>query len=285
MSAEWPRGRTEPVIQDINKSELGQSVKASVSERPKMTSLEKEHLEARLIALGQLLGNSHVWWQVDGSLVLSLRKKEKGEDYIGVHSDIDVSVRRDELPALESYLKEHGYALFLQSKEGENRSFRRIGNGNFTRRMVGDTRETPYIAAIDEHGSIRTDTELVRMQVSVIDTDAEGNPSERGLSYPKEWLEGSVTDLNGTPLPLSHPARHLLFKIWYTREYDEKDIEVWAEMHALSTQDMDTLEHIVLSAAADPEWWEQNKSFKKDIEALRHRLVYLRDTTERDVSA
>ena len=276
MSNEWPKGPAEPVIQERTKSELGKTFQSDESERPVITNVEREQAEAKLAALGKLMNNSHLWWQLDGSLNLSLRHKEQGGDYIGTHSDIDISILRQELPELETYLKEHGYALFLQSKDGENRSFRRIGSAHFARRVVGNTRETPYIAAIDDQGNIRTDVDLVRIQVSVIDTDSEGNPSERGLSYPKEWLEGTTTHLNGVPLVLSHPARHLLFKIWYTREYDNKDIQLWSEMNALSSADLNTLERLLSSAAFDPEWLERNEGLKKGVAVLKERLSTLR---------
>ncbi|MDB4991861.1 MAG: hypothetical protein JWL75_106 [Parcubacteria group bacterium] len=283
MSNEWPKGTTEPVIQEKSKSELGKTFQPDGPERPAITDIEREQTEARLTALGKLMNDSHLWWQLDGSLPLSLRQKEVGGDYIGAHSDIDISVLRDELPALETYLKEQGYALFLQSKNGEARTFRRIGNATFSRRTLNDVREIPYIAAIDEQGNIRTDTDLVRMQVSVIDTDTDGNPTERGLSYPKEWLEGSSTSIDDTPLTLSHPARHLLFKLWYMRDYDDKDVELWSEMHALSSEDLDTLEHIIMATASNPEWWEQNKNFKKDTETLQRRFTTLRNGIEKDL--
>ncbi len=283
MNQEWPKGATEPVIQELNKSELGKAIDSMASERPAISDLEREHMDLKLIALGKLMEKSHLWWQLDGSLNLSLRKKEQGGDYIGAHADIDISVLRDELPVLETYLKEQGYGLFLQSKHGEERTFRRIGNAKFSRRALNDVRETPYIAAMDEQGNIRTDIDLVRMQVSVIDTDADGNPTERGLQYPKKWLQGSVTNINGTPLVLSHPARHLLFKLWYMRDYDDKDVELWSEMRALSSEDLDTLENIIMTAASHPDWWEQNKNFKKDMETLQRRFATLRDGIKRDI--
>lgn len=283
MNPEWPKGSTEPVIQELNKSELGKTIESTASERPAISDLEREQSDLTLAALGKLMGKSHVWWQLDGSLNLSLRKKEQGGDYIGAHADIDISVLRYELPTLETYLKEQGYGLFLQSKHGEERTFRRIGNATFSRRTLSDVRETPYIAAIDEQGNIRTDTDLVRVQVSVIDTDTDGNPTERGLQYPKEWLEGSVTNINGTPLVLSHPARHLLFKLWYMRDYDYKDIELWSEMQALSSEDLDTLENIITTTVSDPEWWEQNKNYKKDMETLQRRFATLRGGIKRNI--
>lgn len=282
MNPELPKGPTEPVIQELTKSELGKNLEPTASERPAISAVERERMEAKLTALGKLMGASPVWWQLDGALTLSLRKKEQGGDYIGLHSDIDISVLRNELPALETYLKEHGYALFLQNKDGESRTLRRIGHATFSRRTLDAVRESPYIVAIDEQGNVRTDADLVRMQVSVIETDAKGNPSERGLSYPREWLHGSIASIGGTPLPLSHPARHLLFKLWYMRDYDQRDIELWSDMSALSSQDIDTLEQIIMTTASNPEWWEQNKNFKKDTDTLQRRLASLRSGIKKD---
>jgi hypothetical protein len=276
MNPEWPKGPTEPVIQNVHKSKLGQDFESARVERPLMSDSEREQTDAKLVTLSTLMNASHLWWQLDGSLNLSLRKKEQGGDYIGVHSDIDISVLRDELPNMETYLKENGYGLFLQSKEGGNRNFRRVGYAAFARRLLDDVREKPYIAAIDAEGNIRTDTTLPRIQVSIVDIDSNGNPNERGLSYPKSWLHGQTTLLHDAPLVLSHPARHLLFKLWYMRDYDEHDIELWSEMNTLSSEELDTLERIIHTTAADPDWWEENKSFVKNADAIERRIARLR---------
>lgn len=276
MNHEWPKGPTEPLIQERSKSDLGKSFQPSWSERPALTEPEREELENRLTILGTVMNGSHLWWQLDGSLTLSLRRRTQGFDYVGGHSDIDISILRKEVSELESHLKEQGYALFLQTKQEEKRIFRRVGSEHFTRKMSRDVTETPYIAAIDNAGNIRTDSDLVRMQVSIIEMDNEGNPSERGLSYPKEWLEGTTVFINGVPLELSHPARHLLFKIWYVRNYDDKDVQMWSETQALSVKDLNILEHIVRSAASDQEWLEQNESLKPGIAVLEKRLLTLR---------
>jgi hypothetical protein len=277
MSPEWPKGPTEPLIQDLEKSEITSSrINAATPDRPEISEAEREQTEKELRALGELMGGSGLWWQLDGTLTASLRQKERGGDYIGAHSDIDISVLRSELPELEEYLKRTGYGLFLISRNGERRTFRRVSHTVFTGRSLDDTREAPYIGAIDEHGNIRTDADLVRMQVAIVDIDTDGNPSERGVSYPKDWLEGEVITLDGVPLVLSHPARHLFFKIWHTRSYDEKDIDLIADMDLLTTEDLDTLERIVLSKASDPSWLKEKKHYVKDESMLRSRLAKLR---------
>lgn len=277
MSREWPKGPTEPIIQEFNKSEITTTRLDSKSlHRPEMSEEGQERLEQELMALGNLMGGSNLWWQLDGTLTTSLRQKELGRDYIGAHSDIDMSVLRKELPDLEKYLQERGYGLFLISRDGGKRIFRRIGHQSFAGRFLDGVRESPYIAAIDGNGNLRTDADLVRIQIAIVDVDADGIPSERGVSYPKSWLEGKAIDLNGTPIILSHPARHLFWKIWHTRGYDDSDIRLIAEMNLLTKEELDTLEKIVLSKAADAKWWEENRHFVKDEELLRSRLATLR---------
>ena len=277
MSQEWPKGATEPVIQDFKKSEITSSrIHTTTLDRPKISEVEREQTEKELKKLGELMGDSDVWWQLDGTLTASLREIKHGGDYIGAHSDIDISVLRSELPKLEQYLKEKGYGLFLISRNGDQRTFRRVGYKVFSSRSLNGVREAPYIAAMDEQGNIRIDADLVRVQVAIVDIDTDSNPSERGVNYPKSWLEGETVTVNGVPIILSHPARHLFFKIWQTRGYDEKDIDLIAEMNLLTNKDLDTLENIVLSKAADPAWWEENKHYVKDDSVLRSRLAKLR---------
>lgn len=276
MNAEWPTGPSEPLIQKIEKAKLnGNAFPENATERPAITDDEREKIEAGVSALAEIMEHSHVWWQLDGSLNISLRNKKQGLDYIGMHSDIDFSVLRHELPQFEEHLRKNGYGLFLRSREGSARSFRRVGNSVFTNRLLDSTRETPYIAAINEQGEIRTDTGLTRAQVSVVDTDEHGDPNERGISYPREWLEGEQTTVNGVPIMLSHPARYLLFKIWFTRPYDYQDIKLFAELHAISKKDLETVEHIVRSTAARDAWWEANGNFTRNPEVLEQRLAYL----------
>jgi hypothetical protein len=278
MNREWPKGPTEPVIQNLSKSEISTSpIQPGAQERPAITHEERERIERELVALGNLMGDSKLWWQLDGTLSASLYLKSQGSDYIGAHSDVDISVLRSELPELEEYLKRHEYGLFLISRMGDQRTFRRIGHEAFKGRFLENVREAPYIAAMRPDGTIRADAELVRAQVAIVDTDSKGNPSERGVSYPKEWLRGKDIDLNGTHLVLSHPARYLFFKLWHARGYDEADIHTIAKMNLLSKEELDALEKIVLSKMKDPEWWKENKHFKISQEELLSRIATLRE--------
>ena len=109
---ECPR---EPLIQEFRPEEWPSRVIEDHLDRRPPTPEEREKMDRELIDLGNLMKDSNVWWQLDGALNISLSEG----DYIGVHRDIDVSFLREDIPKLETYLKERGYGLFLFKREGE----------------------------------------------------------------------------------------------------------------------------------------------------------------------
>lgn len=271
-------GPTEPVLQDLSRKAFKgpKMEKSGQRERIIVTDSARERMDKEMVALGTLMNGAPVWWQLDGSLNVSLRKKAQGGDYIGEHSDVDISVMKSELAELEDYLKERGYGLFLRSKDGNMRTFRRVGHGVFKGRKLEGTWEAPYIMAMDERGEILPGVDLARIQVSIVDTDAEGNPEERDIVYPREWLTGEAVKVNGTSVMLSHPARYLLFKVLQMRDYDDKDLEELATLRTLTKEDISTVERLVFAAAKDDEWWARNPKLTKDLDRLQKRFDLLR---------
>ncbi len=271
-------GATEPVLQDVSRKAFGgpKMEKNGQRERIIVTDTGRERMDKEMMALGELMKEAPVWWQLDGSLNVSLRKKAQGGDYIGEHSDVDVSVMRSELSELEPYLKERGYGLFLRSKDGNMRTFRRVGHEVFKGRKLEGTWEAPYIMAMDERGEILPGADLARIQISIVDTDADGNPKERDIVYPKEWLTGESVGVNGSSVMLSHPARYLLFKVLQMRDYDDKDLEELGKLRALTREDLTTVERLVFAAAKDDEWWARNPKLTKDLDRLQKRFDLLK---------
>jgi len=182
--SKYSEGAFEPVHQRLHRSETGSTggIARELTERPPITPELRERYDKEVVALGRLLNGAGAWWQLDGAMNVSLLQKEKGGDYIGMHADIDASVRRDELPRLEEYLKEKGYGLFLRTKDEEWRNWRRVGAEAFEI----EKGVSPHFVAIDEEGVIRKDSELTKIEVSVIDFDAEGFPVANQVRYPAE---------------------------------------------------------------------------------------------------
>lgn len=220
------------------------------AERPAVTTEVKEKMDRELIALGNLMQNSSVWWQLDGALNISLLKGK----YIGAHADVDISVMRDGINKLDEHLSSMRYGLFLTKKEGEARIYRRVSAKDFDRR---DWDWQMCLAAIDEQGKIRFDADLPIIDVAVIEKGDKGEAiGWRGTVMPKRWLEGKIIDFHGTKINLSSPARLLFYKILFTRTYDLDDLKQLAETGELTLQDIQevktAVDPILKDFAEDP---------------------------------
>lgn len=269
---QYPEGAAEPLVQRLHRTETGSgNLDRNQEERNPITPELREKYDKQLAALGELMKDSGVWWQLDGAMNISLYQKKRGGDYIGEHADIDMSVRRDELPKLQEYLRQKGYGLFIRTKDGKYRDWRRVGSEVF---KVGRG-ESPHIVAIDETGVIRTDADLVKVEMAVIDVDDEGFPLANKARYPKEWLSDHLMELGGEELHLSHPARFLIWKIWMGRGYDEKDFELLARTGELKLEDIDAVER-VLEDEVQKNNLEKEKDFAEAEAFVRNRLTKMR---------
>lgn len=266
-------GETMPVIQEFNKGELGsRSFDPRTTERPLADKEIREKMDREVVALGYLMKDAGVWWQLDGALNISL---EKGE-YIGTHVDVDISVLREDVTKLETHLKEHGYGLFLRKREGEGRIFRRVGATAF--KYDEDNPEWQLrIAAVNEKGEIRTDVDLPSVEVAIIEHDEKGNNhlGWRDTILPEEWLKGKTINFRGASINLSHPARFLFNKVWFTRGYDEKDLEQFIKNGTLSKKDLDRVEKLATPILKS---FEEDKEIGKEhADLIRRRFEKLHE--------
>ncbi len=266
---EHPEGASEPVIQRT-RAGGDHDLKREMTERPPITPELREKYDRQLTTLAQLMKEAGTWWQLDGMMNVSLYRKQKGGDYIGQHADIDMAVRRDELQKLEGFFRSRGYGLFIRAKDGDFRDWRRVGHKAFHPTKGW----SPHIVAIDDSGVIR-DSELKKVEISIIDFDQEGFPLANGVRYPKEWLGDRIMSLKGEEIHLSHPARLVMWKIWMNRGYDEKDFDLLAETNALTDKDVDDVE-AVLREMARHNWWDKAPGFDRESAAIKARLGKLR---------
>jgi hypothetical protein len=230
-----------------------------------------------------------VWWQLDGSLNIAFWLNR----YLGVHADIDMSVRRDELPQFEGYLAQRGYGLFLLKRERDSstgmttrRIFRRVGARNFRHDGVW----APRIVAVDERGEIRQDTDLVMVEVEMLESESKDGLLATWIGWksgwqrihcPDEWLRGEVVDFHGVSITLSHPARFLFHKIACWRGYDEADVDALVESHILTPQDVVQVEQLYVPIL---KWLERGvrrgEGAPMTLEVVQRRLLKLKQQIE-----
>lgn len=220
------------------------------------TSTEEDEMNRGLVALGNLLKDSGIWWQLDGALIISAMLGR----YIGVHADIDVSFRRDELPRLEQHLAVHGYGMFRYYRDRDDdgvvreRILQRVGAGEFHRLIENDRWWQLRIAAINANGKIRIDADHPILDISVIEEVPEGLCIEwQGIVLPKRWHNGTTVEFRGVRLNLSCPARFIFFKSFFDRVYDENDLKQFVELGTVTLQDLDEVEMVLERLAQQPD--------------------------------
>ncbi|OGF33499.1 hypothetical protein A2533_02655 [Candidatus Falkowbacteria bacterium RIFOXYD2_FULL_35_9] len=195
--------------------------------------------------LGQAFEGSDLNWHLDGALNISLMNGagENPEKYIGEHKDVDISVEKDELEALEVQLLKNGYGLFLSRTEDKtkNKIMRRVSFRNFAEL---DT-EHMLIAAIDENGKIRRDKALNFVDVHIIQRDETGKPL--GVSrtpIPEKWVQPQPLEFQGRQINISHPGKVLYYKLHQGRNYDVTDAEKLIETGRITEEDIDDIEKV-----------------------------------------
>lgn len=219
-------------------------------ERRPETESERAEMDARLEQLGDLFAGAPVRWHLDGAQNISLLNMSlRGEGYIGVHKDVDVSVERDELEQLEIALREKGYAFMLSYKKDPTDA----RSPGFMRRIGGraaatheDAREHLMIVRIDEHGRIREDEgsqyPLNFLDVHIVDRNAGGKPvGFGGAELPDAWFTPQPQEFHGRTINRSHPAKVAYYKLFQERAYDRTDCKKLMETGALTTDDVETI--------------------------------------------
>jgi len=198
-----------------------------------------------LTELGQAFEGSDLNWHLDGALNISLMNGagENPENYIGEHKDVDISVEKSELEALEAQLLKNGYGLFLSRTEDrtKNKIMRRVSHRDFA---DSDT-EHMLIAAIDENGKIRRDKALNFVDVHIIQRDEAEKPlGVSGTPIPEKWVQSQPMEFHSKQINVSHPGKVLYYKLHQGRNYDVTDAEKLIETGKITKEDIDDIEKV-----------------------------------------
>jgi uncharacterized protein (UPF0179 family) len=202
-------------------------------------------MNGSLEELGQAFEGSGLNWHLDGALNISLMNGagENPEKYIGEHKDVDISVEKDELEALEAQLLKSGYGLFLSRTEDKtkNKIMRRVNHRDFAESDA----EHMLIAAIDENGKIRRDKALNFVDVHIIQRDEAGKPlGVSGTPIPEKWVQPQPIEFHDRQINISHPGKVLYYKLHQGRNYDITDAEKLIETGKITEEDVDDIEKV-----------------------------------------
>lgn len=259
-----------PTVQEFG-SEWYSRYFSDECERRPPTRAEREKMDKEIVALGTIFKDSNMWWQLDGSLNISLRVG----DYIGVHRDVDVSVLEKELSKLEKILLAKGYGLFLYKREKKGRkikrTLRRVEYSDFSASNGWKTK----IVAVNEKGEVNFGADLISIDTEVIKRDTKGKlRGWGGIVYPDSWLLGETIDFKGVSIRLSHPARFLFRKIILFRKSDESDLEKALAIGMISQKDVQEVEKTIqpIFNSIKPE----NLGWRVEPERVKERLIRLR---------
>ena len=77
------------------------------------TPEQTQEMDQRLSELSKLFEGSGLRWHLDGAINISAMRG----DYIGYHKDVDISIEKEDLAALESWLLKKGYAFFCPEQK------------------------------------------------------------------------------------------------------------------------------------------------------------------------
>lgn len=204
-----------------------------------------EKMNGRLLDLGKLFEGSELHWHLDGALNISLMNgaAEDPGKYIGEHKDVDISVEKDELEALEVQLHAKGYGLFLSRTDDAraNKIMKRVGFHDFSESTEGHR----LIAAIDDKGKIRRDKALNFIDVHIVKRDEAGIPlGVSGTPIPEKWTEPQSLEFHGTTLQISHPGKVLYFKLHQGRNYDKTDVMHLIDIGKITEEDIEDVERV-----------------------------------------
>lgn len=213
-----------------------------IPKRGAVTPEKREHMDKDLEKLGDLFEGSDFRWQLDGGMNISLMKGE----YIGAHKDFDVTFDPNDLPAIERYLFERGYGLFMPGTRNQDKPGKRMLEWATIDQFATGPEAGLVFAAIDKEGKIRHDESLTYVDVHLIRRGKDGKPQGFfGASLPEEWYEPQPVEFHGRKINLSHPAKIAYFKLFDKRGYDTKDLDELASTGRLTEQDLNNIEEVV----------------------------------------
>lgn len=264
-----------PIIQEFSVEEWPTRPFDDKLDRRPPTPEEKNKMDREIVALGNLMRDSGVWWQLDGALNISLR----AGDYYCIHRDVDISLLRDDVPKLEEYFLQRGCGLFKLAKTNKTRTLWRVGSAAFKGgEEMGELWQLRLVA-IDESGAIRLDTDLPPIEVVVIEKNKQGHPLVwrywKEVLLPEEWLRIETIDFKGVQINLSYPARFLFHKMWFNRgPSDNTDIRKFLELDLLRPEDVDVISQVADARIAAMEKIEKDDD-KKDVPELK-KLIFQR---------
>ncbi|MBU1132034.1 hypothetical protein KKC32_02155 [Patescibacteria group bacterium] len=195
--------------------------------------------------LGQLFEGSDLNWHLDGALNISLMNGagKNPDKYIGEHKDVDISVEKGELEAMEAQLLKKGYGFFVSRIENKTGKMimRRVRHRDFDDSSI----EHLLIVAIDENGKLRRDTSLNFVDIHIIQRNEEGNPlGILGTPMPGKWVQPQPIEFHGKQINLSHPGKVLYYKLHQGRNYDFTDTQQLIEMGEVTEEDIDDIERV-----------------------------------------
>jgi hypothetical protein len=208
-------------------------------ERKPATPEQKEDMDRRLSELADAFEGSSLNWHMDGALNISLINGK----YIGNHKDVDLSIEKNELAALEAQLLKKGFGLFLSRTEDKtkNKVMRRVGHADF----ADSETEHMLIVAINENGQIRRDKSLNFVDTHIVERNAEGQAlGNSGVVIPDKWAKPYPVEFHGKSINLSHPGKVLYYKLHQGRGYDTTDIQRLVETGKVTEEDVTDVEKV-----------------------------------------
>ncbi len=231
--------------------------------RKPATVEQRENMDKRLVALGQMFSGSDINWHLDGAFNISLMNKE----YIGNHKDVDLSVEKNDLQKLEEQLFKNGYGLFLSESDDKtkNRVMRRIGYKNIEETKMGH----PLIAAMNKNGEILEDKPLNYIDLHIVERNSQGQLiGKSGAVIPEKWAKPYPVEFQGKKINLSHPGKVLYYKLHQGRGYDLTDIQKLIKTGELEGDDIKDIENVF-----DSEYIKKRESVAKVLEPVIKQIT------------
>ena len=199
-------------------------------------------MNERLEELSEAFDGTSLNWHLDGALNISLMNGAGSdpEKYIGEHKDVDISIEKSEIEALEAQLLKKGYGLFLSRTHDEtkNKIMKRVRHDDFNESDA----EHMLIAAIDDNGKMRRYKALDFIDVHIIRRDEAGKAlGVSGTPIPEKWLHPQIIEFHGRRINISHPGKVLYYKLHQGRNYDFTDVERLLETGRITEKDIDDI--------------------------------------------
>ncbi len=261
------------IVQEFNRADFPQRKLNKTESRISASPEVKDKMDREVVAFAKLMEGADFWWQLDGSLNISLRQIARGGDYIGVHKDIDFSVFAEDLEALRSHITAKGYGLFYMYEYEEG------GESKWRFEEVEEGKAVPKFDAKFRVVAVDRTIQKIDLQADMVMAGPimhfRGGQGEfllwNGRQYPASWLKGESVDFKETSIILSHPARFVFNKVFYGgggNKYHDEDLRYFVlKMRAVSKKDMADAMSVMEDSLKD---YAERRAY---IEALAKRIV------------